>query len=69
MLDVQKFRSELLLSEEDKQTGYWFLDELHLPGSLTPLFASYMARGVSVGTEKAFETLKSAMAALTCPFS
>lgn len=58
MLNVQKFKNKLLLNEEDKQTGYWFLDELHLPGSLTPLFASYMARGVSVGTKKAFETLK-----------
>lgn len=58
MLNVETFRSELLLNEEDKQNGFWFLDELHLPGALTPLFASYMAPAVTEGTKKAYETLK-----------
>ncbi|MFJ7640239.1 PEP-utilizing enzyme [Peribacillus sp. NPDC097225] len=58
MLNIENFRSELMLNEEDKQKGFWFLDELHLPGSLTPLFASYMAPAVTEGTKKAYETLK-----------
>ncbi|MGE7781557.1 PEP-utilizing enzyme [Peribacillus sp. NPDC097264] len=58
MLNIENFRSELMLNEEDKQNGFWFLDELHLPGSLTPLFASYMAPAVTEGTKKAYETLK-----------
>ncbi|RID88677.1 PEP-utilizing protein [Peribacillus asahii] len=58
MFNTQTFRNELLLSEEDKQNGFWFLDELHLPGTLTPLFASYMAPAVTEGTKKAYETLK-----------
>lgn len=58
MLAFENFRNELILNEEDKQNGYWFLDELHLPGSLTPLFASYMAPAVTEGTKKAYETLK-----------
>ncbi|MGE7662893.1 PEP-utilizing enzyme [Peribacillus sp. NPDC097197] len=58
MLNIENFRSELILNEEDKQNGFWFLDELHLPGSLTPLFASYMAPAVTEGTKKAYETLK-----------
>ena len=58
MLNVESFRNELLLNEEDKQNGFWFLDELHLPGALTPLFASYMAPAVTEGTKKAYETLK-----------
>lgn len=58
MFNAQNFRNELLLNEEDKQNGFWFLDELHLPGTLTPLFASYMAPAVTEGTKKAYETLK-----------
>lgn len=58
MLNLENFRNELMLNEEDKQNGFWFLDELHLPGSLTPLFASYMAPAVTEGTKKAYETLK-----------
>ncbi|MGE7602649.1 PEP-utilizing enzyme [Peribacillus sp. NPDC097675] len=58
MLNVEKFQNELLLNEEDKQNGFWFLDELHLPGALTPLFASYMAPAVTEGSKKAYETLK-----------
>lgn len=58
MFTSENFRNELILNEEDKQNGYWFLDELHLPGSLTPLFASYMAPAVTEGTKKAYETLK-----------
>lgn len=58
MFNQQTFRDELLLNEIDKQHGFWFLDELHLPGTLTPLFASYMAPAVTEGTKKAFETLK-----------
>ena len=58
MFTIENFRNELILNEEDKQNGYWFLDELHLPGSLTPLFASYMAPAVTEGTKKAYETLK-----------
>ncbi|MGE7119586.1 PEP-utilizing enzyme [Peribacillus sp. NPDC046944] len=57
-MNTENFRSELMLNEEDKQNGFWFLDELHLPGSLTPLFASYMAPAVTEGTKKAYETLK-----------
>lgn len=58
MLNVETFRDELLLNDTDIATGFWFLDELHLPGTLTPLFASYMAPAVSIGTKKAYETLK-----------
>ena len=58
MLNVENFRNELMLNEEDKRNGFWFLDELHLPGALTPLFASYMAPAVTEGTKKAYETLK-----------
>lgn len=58
MFNVQNFRKELMLNEEDKQNGYWFVDELHLPDTLTPLFASYMAPAVTEGTKRAYETLK-----------
>lgn len=58
MLNTQTFRDELLLNDEDIQNGFWFLDELHLPEALTPLFASYMAPSISIGTERAYETLK-----------
>ena len=58
MFNAQTFRNELLLNEQDIERGFWFLDELHLPGTLTPLFASYMAPAVTEGTLKAYETLK-----------
>ena len=58
MLNVKNFQKELMLNEEDKQNGFWFLDELHMPDALTPLFASYMAPAVTEGTKKAYETLK-----------
>lgn len=58
MFNAQTFRNELLLNDQDIENGFWFLDELHLPGTLTPLFASYMAPAVTEGTLKAYETLK-----------
>lgn len=58
MINTQTFRDELLLNEQDIENGFWFLDELHLPDTLTPLFASYMAPAVTEGTLKAYETLK-----------
>lgn len=58
MFNAQTFREELLLNDQDIQEGFWFLDELHLPDTLTPLFASYMAPAVTEGTLKAYETLK-----------
>ena len=58
MFNAQTFRDELLLNDQDIQNGFWFLDELHLPDTLTPLFASYMAPAVTEGTLKAYETLK-----------
>ena len=58
MFNAQTFRNELLLNDQDIENGFWFLDELHLPGTLTPLFASYMAPAITEGTLKAYETLK-----------
>lgn len=58
MFNAQTFRNELLLNDQDIENGFWFLDELHLPGTLTPLFSSYMAPAVTEGTLKAYETLK-----------
>ena len=58
MFNAQTFRNELLLNDQDIENDFWFLDELHLPGTLTPLFASYMAPAVTEGTLKAYETLK-----------
>ncbi|OCS92516.1 PEP-utilizing enzyme [Caryophanon latum] len=58
MVQLQNFRDELLLNDNDIENSFWFLDELHLPDTLTPLFASYMAPAVTEGTLKAYETLK-----------
>ena len=51
-------KEDLFLTEEDKATGFWVQDEVHLPYSFTPLYASFQVPAMSEGTKKAFETLK-----------
>ena len=51
-------KEELFLTEEDKAKGFWMQDEVHLPYAFTPLYASFQVPAMTVGTSKAFETLK-----------
>src|SRR3569833_2868200 len=51
-------KEDLFLTEEDKTTGFWVQDEVHLPYSFTPLYASFQVPAMSEGTKRAFETLK-----------
>lgn len=55
---VSDWRNSLILSESDKQSGYWMLDDTHFSRPLTPLFASFMMPAVTVGTKRAFENMK-----------
>lgn len=55
---ISKWKESLILSESDKQQGYWMLDDTHFPRPLTPLFASFMLPAVTIGTKRAFENMK-----------
>lgn len=58
MLIKESFQNELILSEQDKQTGFWVQDDVHLAHALTPLFASFMVPAVTEGTKAAFANMK-----------
>lgn len=51
-------KEDLILNEEDKKLGFWMLDDTHFSKPLTPLFASFMIPSVTIGTKRAFETMK-----------
>ncbi|UVI29217.1 PEP-utilizing enzyme [Paenibacillus spongiae] len=58
MTDLSDFKKSLILSDNDKKLGYWMLDDTHFPKPLTPLFISLMMPAVTIGTKRAFETMK-----------
>ncbi|MFC5468281.1 PEP-utilizing enzyme [Cohnella suwonensis] len=55
---LSDLKKSLILSETDKQQGYWMLDDTHFPRPLTPLFASFMMPAVTSGSQRAFENMK-----------
>ncbi|WP_220095141.1 PEP-utilizing enzyme [Bacillus sp. 03113] len=55
---ISEWKKSLILSESEKQQGYWMLDDTHFTKPLTPLFASFMIPAVTTGTKRAFENMK-----------
>lgn len=51
---VSEFQWSLLLTEEDRQKGFWFYNEDHIPGAKSPLFASFMLPATTHGFNTAF---------------
>lgn len=58
MNHLSDWKKSLVLSEKDKQQGFWILDDTHFPQPLSPLFASFMIPAVTIGTKRAFENMK-----------
>jgi len=52
------WKQSLILSDQDKQQGFWMLDDAHFTKPLTPLFISFMMPAVTIGTQRAFENMK-----------
>lgn len=52
------WKKNLMLGENEKQQGFWMLDDTHFSRPLTPLFASFMIPAVTIGTKRAFENMK-----------
>ncbi|MFY0545335.1 PEP-utilizing enzyme [Brevibacillus sp. H7] len=57
-MDLANFQSRICLSEEEKQTGFWVQDDVHLAHAVSPLFASFQLPAMTEGTKIAFENLK-----------
>ncbi|MEK1831298.1 hypothetical protein AAAC51_26890 [Priestia megaterium] len=55
---LSAFQNDLFLSEEEKQTGFWVQDNLHIAHALSPLYASFQLPAMTYGTKRGFETLK-----------
>lgn len=55
---LSAFQNDLFLSEEEKQTGFWVQDNLHIAHALSPLYASFQLPAMTYGTKQGFETLK-----------
>jgi len=55
---ISKWKEGLILSESDKQQGFWMLDDTHFSRPLSPLFASFMLPAVTIGSKRAFENMK-----------
>lgn len=61
MIQLADFQNEITLSEQDKNQGFWFQDDVHMAHAVSPLFASFQIPAMTVGTKKAFENLKAPM--------
>jgi pyruvate,water dikinase len=57
-MPLSNWKESLILSEDEKQQGFWMLDDTHFARPLTPLFASFMIPAVTTGTKRAFENMK-----------
>ncbi|MYL36401.1 PEP-utilizing protein [Halobacillus litoralis] len=55
---LTNFREQLFMTEEDKKQFFWEQDGVHFAKPITPLYASYMAPGLTNGTKEGFEKLK-----------
>ncbi|RKN81972.1 PEP-utilizing enzyme [Paenibacillus ginsengarvi] len=58
MNDLSDFKKSLILSDYDKQQGYWMLDDTHFSKPLAPLFASLLLPAVTIGSKRAFDNMK-----------
>lgn len=54
---LSDWKHNLILSDYDKQQGFWMLDDTHFSRPLTPLFASFMLPAVTAGTKRACDNM------------
>lgn len=56
--NLSKFQQSIILSDADKQSGFWVRADTIIPNAVSPLFASLLIPAFSVGTKNAFANIK-----------
>ncbi|QKG85505.1 PEP-utilizing protein [Kroppenstedtia pulmonis] len=55
---ITEFQRTIILSEDEKQSGFWIQDDTHFSDPKTPLFLSFMLPAFLHGANKAFKRWK-----------